>query len=89
MRNINKVDPSFVATEITEESLEMARADARLKNIQTLKDLTSSRSWVFNRNSTSFKAARHLCICEDLQDYGSCNYLFSSFELRTTQLNKI
>ena len=44
---------------------------------------------VFTPNSSSFKAAKHLCICEEcLKDYGSCAS-FSSYELKAAQLNKI
>ena len=44
---------------------------------------------VFTPNSSSFKAAKHLCICEErLKDYGSCAS-FSSYELKTVLLNKI
>ena len=44
---------------------------------------------VFTPDSSSFKAAKHLCInSECLKDYGSCAS-FSSIELKTVQLNKI
>ena len=51
-------------------------------------DWTDSKLWC-SPNSSSFKAAKHLCICEEyLKDYGSCAS-FSSYELKTVQLNNI
>ena len=85
----DKIDPSFVVTEITEESLKTARVNAHLKKYSNIKGSDKFQVMVFNSNSTLFKAAAHLCTCEKcLQDYGPC-HLFSSFELRTTQRRKI
>ena len=60
-----------------------------MKKYPTIDGSDRFQVMVFTPNSSSFKAAKHLCICEEcLKDYGSCAS-FSSYELKTVQLNKI
>ena len=86
----DKSCPQYVIKEITIEELENARAAARLKTYPTIYGSDNFQVIVFKPNATSFKAAPYLCICETCltTEYGSCE-LFSTYELRTGQLNKI
>jgi len=84
----NKSDPSFHILELTHQSLDEAREEARWKDFPTIKGSDEWHVIVFKPNATKFKAASYLCVCETcLDDYGSCE-LFSMYQLKTKQLNK-
>ena len=68
-----KTSASFVVEEITKKESENGRAEARLKKYPTIDISDHFQVMVFTPNSSSFKAGKHLCICEEcLKDYGSC-----------------
>ena len=85
----DKTNPKFFCKQIDIDDLANSRADARLKKYPTIEGSDSFQVMLFYPNSTTFKAASHLCICENCSiTYGSCS-LFTSYELRTVQLKKI
>ena len=83
-------NPNYIIQEITVDELSDARASARLKKYPTIHGSDNFQVLVFKPNATSFEAAPQLCICEDClsKEYGSCA-LFSSYELRTSELKRI
>ena len=84
-----KTNPKSFLKLIDIDELADSWAEARLKKYPTIEGSDSFQVMVFQPNSTTFKAASHLCICDHcLIDYGSCS-LLSLHELRTQTLEKI
>ena len=69
-----KTNPNFFIKLIDVDDLEDSRADARLKKFPTIESSDSFQVMAFQPNASSFKAASHLCICDNYQmNYGSCS----------------
>ena len=84
-----KPNPKLILKVIDVDDMADSRAEARLKKYLTIEGSDSVQVMVVQPNSTTFKDAFHLCICDQwFIDYGSCS-LFSSHELRTQTLKKI
>ena len=61
---MEKKDPAYHVKETDVKPLEIARADARLKYYHQIKGSNSFQVMVFCPNSTTIRAAEHLCICD-------------------------
>ena len=61
---VEKKDPVYHVKEIGVKQLEIAQADARLKYYHPIKGSNSFQVMVFCPNSTTIRAAEHLCICD-------------------------
>ena len=84
-----KPNPKFFLKLIDIDDVANSRAEARLKKYLETEVSDSFQVMVFQPNFTTFKAAFHLCICDNwLIDYASCS-LFSSHKLQTQTLKKI
>ena len=72
-----KPNPTFFLKLTDVDDLADSWAEARLKKYLMIEGSDNFQVIVFQSNSTTFKAAFHLCICDWwLIDYGSCS-LFS------------
>ena len=85
-----KTNPNFFIKLIDVDDLEDSMAEeARLKEFPTIEGSDSFQVMAFQPNASYFKAASHLCICNNCQmNYGSCS-LFSSHKQRTQTLKNI
>ena len=84
----NKINPNYCIKEIP-YLLDEKRAMARLIAHRTIDGSSNFQVIVFRPDLIEFNAAERLCICLQCQEsYGSCN-LFSSYQIRSHQLNKV
>ena len=74
--------------EISSSLLEECRASESLMNHPSIDGSSAFHVMVFTPNSTKFKAADRICICDECKkSYGSCN-MFSIHEINPRTLNK-
>ena len=70
----DKMNPKFYLKEISTSDLNQARAESCATMYPTIEESTRFQVIIFKPNSTFFKAAPYICVCEECMiDYGSCS----------------